>query len=108
MLLEQGSAPAIYMEDGKQVFGFTRRYMETDDNTAIDAALKLGAVKVGEPVVDEDAGGVVAPAGYESLKKPEIIAKAAEEGITINPNQSKPEMLAAVIKAKAEAAAGKR
>ncbi len=106
MLLEQGTAPAILLEKGAVVFQFTRRYLETEDKATIDAALKAGAVKAGESQAkDDEETGVPVPAGYEGLKKPEIVAKAAEEGLEISPNQSKPEMLIAVAKLKAEKAA---
>ncbi len=107
MLLEQGTAPAILLKKGAVVFQFTRRYLETEDKATIDAALKAGAIKAGDDqaVKEDEETGVPVPAGYEGLKKPEIVAKAAEEGIEISPNQSKPEMLIAVAKLKAEKAA---
>jgi hypothetical protein len=60
-LLEQGSAPAVrtktYRSKSIELFRFVGRWLKTDDEDMVNAAVKAGAVikEAPEPVVEKEA-----------------------------------------------------
>ena len=99
---EQGSAPAVLLDNGEIVWEFRGRKFETDDD-AVKAMLEQhGAVRLDTAEDKKAPKGkqeAAAPEGFEGLTKPEVIAKVKElYGVELSANQSRADLMKEVAK----------